>query len=110
MIILNPSIFTNNIVFKINSATPVEYSLNDFLGMMTLSKIYLIVRVLLNNTIYASTRAARICRMYGAEGGLFYAAKCLMQEKPLKTVSIMFALSVVVLGHGLRICEEPLMR
>ena len=42
----------------------------------------------------------------GAEGGLFYAAKCLMQEKPLKTVSIMFALSVVVLGHGLRICEE----
>lgn len=43
-----------------------------------LIRIYAIIRVLLNTTIYADTRAFRICRLYGCEAGYFYAGKCLM--------------------------------
>lgn len=56
--------------------------------------------------MYASTRATRICRMYGCESGYFYAAKCLMAETPLKSTTIMFIISLVMFGHMLRVCEE----
>lgn len=68
--------------------------------------MYLICRILLNNTMYASTRAYRICRMYGCDSGYFYAAKCLMSETPLRATTIMFIISLIMFGHMLRVCEE----
>ena len=60
----------------------------------------------MNSTNYASTRAYRICRLYGCDGGFKYAAKCLMAEVPLKTVTMLFLISLVILGHALRISEK----
>ena len=55
--------FMLGISFTMDTAQAVVYDINDFLGIFILLRVYLIVRVLLNSTIYASTRAFRICRM-----------------------------------------------
>ena len=44
--------------------------------------------------------------MYGCDAGYFYAAKCIMAEMPMKTVTILFVLLLFAYGHMLRICEE----
>lgn len=61
-------------------------------------RTFILFRVLLNTTDYASTRATRICRMYGCDPGYFYATKCLMSETPLKTVTILFLVSILIGG------------
>ena len=76
----------------------VEYELNDYLEIYILLRTFILFRVLLNKTEYANTRATRICRMYGCEPGYFYAAKCLMSETPLRTVTILFLVSILVGG------------
>ena len=86
----------------------VKHYLNDFLSIWILIRFYLVVRIILNSSMYADTRANRICRLYGCEPGYFYAAKCYMQESPLMVVIVLFILSIIIMGHALRICEEPL--
>ena len=61
----------------------------------------------MSNTIYANTRASRVCRLYGCVSDAFYAARCLMKESPLTCVSFLWMFSVIIFGHALRICESP---
>ena len=84
----------------------VTYELNDFLDIYILMRTFILFRVLLNTTDYTSTRATRICRMYGCNSGYLYAIKCLMNQTPLKTVTILFFVSILLGGQAIRICEE----
>lgn len=76
----------------------VTHEYNDVCSILLLIRVYLIVRVFLNDTIYADTRASRICRLYGCESGYHYAAKCFMKEMPFAVVFVMFVTSLIIYG------------
>lgn len=83
----------------------VEHYYNDLMSILVLVRFYLVMRVFLNDTIYADTRASRICRLYGCESGYHYAAKCFMKETPFAFVCVAFVSSLLILGQALRISE-----
>lgn len=78
LIVPHPNQVTHNIKFDLNSANPTTYYVNDMLSIIILIRFYIFFRVILNNTIYAGTRALRLCRIYGTDGGLFFSLKCLL--------------------------------
>lgn len=66
----------------------------------------MVIRSLLNFSIFASPRATRLCKMYGCDGGKFFAIKSIMNESPLYVVILYFIMSLFLLGHAIRVCEE----
>ena len=95
------------------------YYLNDFFSLLIVFRLYLVIRLWLNNTPYRSPRARRVTYkiiilksltsksiMYGADNEYLYACKCLVRESPLKTVLSVFFISIVISGYMLRICER----
>lgn len=81
VVFIHPNLFTEDISFEMFEPYDniyVKHYLNDFLSIWILVRFYLVVRIILNSSMYADTRANRICRLYGCEPGYFYAAKCYM--------------------------------
>ena len=68
----------------------------------------MIIRVILNSTMYSNYRATRICKMYGCDADYYYAIKCLMKNIPSKVIAICFIGTLLLFGHALRICERPI--
>ncbi len=68
VIVPHPNIITHGLHFNSQSATGVDYTVNDilgickkfifiYLGILILIRCYLLARVSLNTTVFASTRA-----------------------------------------------------
>lgn len=43
---------------------------------------------------------------YGCTSGFFFSVKCLMKESPLNCVIVLFFISIIMFGHGIRVAEE----
>ena len=53
----HPNLLTHDLEFTINSANITVYAVNDILALLILLRCYIFVRVILNNTSYATTRS-----------------------------------------------------
>lgn len=56
------------------------HQVNDMLAILLLMKIYIIIRSLVNVTIYASPRSSRLCHQNGINHNLLYTVKCILNE------------------------------
>eukprot|EP01016_Furgasonia_blochmanni_P035957 TRINITY_DN4045_c0_g1_i1.p1 TRINITY_DN4045_c0_g1~~TRINITY_DN4045_c0_g1_i1.p1 ORF type:complete len:355 (-),score=47.55 TRINITY_DN4045_c0_g1_i1:720-1784(-) len=113
MLIPHPTPLLMGITFQ--NYNPYEkktiiYHANDILYIAMLMRVFIVVRVLLDNTKYYSTRAQRLCDMYGCEPGFLFSVKCLMKMRPFPILFIGMVLSILVFGFALRVCERPLYR
>jgi hypothetical protein len=63
--IMHPNTWCKNIMIYMEEPKDhvmVGHELNDFLSVLMLVRVYTILRVMLNMTAFADTRAFRICR------------------------------------------------
>ena len=68
-------------------------------------RIYLIYSALLSSSIYLSTRASRICRIYGTKNTTIFGIKCIFSEKPLIALLILFLSLLFVLANMVKLSE-----
>jgi len=113
VLLLQPYPFLHSI--KINVYDSVEgvhyyYYVNDIFAILLMARVFLLCRILLNNSRYRSPRARRLSTMYGADNDYLFACKCLMKASPFLTVLVLFGASIFIFGYMLRICERPLNR
>lgn len=73
-----------------------------------MGRIFIIIRVLLRSSMYASPRAIRIGRMYGCETGYQFVAKALFKDYPLESISVVFFFQVFYFAWALKISESPI--
>jgi len=112
-LLLQPYPFTRDL--RINMTNVFEnlsyyYDLNDLLSLLIVLRVYIILRFIINTTLYRSPRAQRITQMYGTTNDYLFACRCLTKKNPYIIVTISFGLSIFIFGYLLRICERPLNR
>jgi hypothetical protein len=71
-------------------------------------RIYLFYSSLLSTSIYLSTRASRICRIYGSDCDYLFGLKCVFAETPLVVLCTLFLGLLVVLANMVRISERQI--
>lgn len=86
----------------------MTHHINDMLAILLLMKTFIIVRSLVNITIYSSPRSSRLCHQNGIEHNLLYTIKCILNEEPLGAISIIFIILILVFGNGLKLSEGVL--
>ena len=84
----------------------IPYKLNQIFEIVMMLRIYLLFSALLSASIYLSTRASRICRIYGTQNNLMFGIKCIFDEKPLIALMIIFVSMLFVLANMVRISES----
>ena len=83
----------------------LSHSYNDILSMLLMAKVYIIIRALVNITIFSSPRASRLCYQNGFEHSTLYTVKCILHEHPLTAIGLNFLMCVTVFGYGLKLSE-----
>lgn len=82
---IHPLFYYENAQFKYWNKTyrvDLEYSYTAILAVLTLVRIYHVVRLIAILSRFRSPRSQRLCQMNGAYGGNWYALKCILQEWP----------------------------
>lgn len=74
--------------------------------MMT--KIYLVFRSLLSTSIYSSPRAVRLCSYNNIDHSYYFSIKCIQQEYPLATTTVVSLIFLFIFGIGFRVAEGNL--
>ena len=85
----------------------MEYDLNDLIGIITIFRIYHILRVYFIMSDERNIRSQRICNMNTCNASWLYAIKGKMQDRPLKLISIFMFMSVFVCSFALHVLEGP---
>ena len=81
IMVLHPIDFLAGNTFKLFQTIDEVYlshSYNDILSLLSIAKIYLVVRSFLTLTSYSSPRASRLCHQNGLEHNLIYTVKCVL--------------------------------
>lgn len=78
--------------------------------IIALLRIYIVLRSLVNVTIYSSPRSSRLCQQNGVDHNLLYSIKCILNEEPLRTIFVVFVITLIFLGAGLKLSEGVLIR
>ena len=89
------------------SYTSVEYELNDLIGIVTVFRVYHILRVYFIMSDERNIRSQRVCNMNTCNANWLYAIKCKMQDKPLLLILIFMVTSVFICSFALHILEGP---
>jgi hypothetical protein len=88
----------------------IRHEINDILGIFELFRIYIVLRSLVNTSIYSSPRSSRLCQQNGVDHNLLYSIKCILNEEPLRAIFVVFVITLIFLGVGLKLSEGVLTR
>lgn len=86
----------------------VAYSFDSIISIVALTKLYILFRVFLNYTQWASPRSIRICQLNGFTPGFLYALKCYNRSKPVLFLLTTFFLALIVLAFSVQNFERQL--
>lgn len=87
----------------------LDYSLDMFTFLIMLCRIYLIWRVFEHYTTWNNDNSEDICNSCLCEGGVKFAIKAELKERPYTVVISMLFVSILVFGIALRTAERPFM-
>ncbi len=79
------------------------------MAMLSLFRVYIVLRSLVNITIYSSPRSSRLCQQNGVDHNLLYSIKCILNEEPLRAIFVVFVITLIFLGIGLKLSEGVLL-
>lgn len=65
-------------VFESYDELYIVFEVNDILAIVELFRVYIVLRSLVNITIYSSPRSSRLCQQNGVEHNLLYSVKCIL--------------------------------
>ncbi len=88
----------------------LTHEINDIMAIFSLLRIYIVLRSLINISIYSSPRSSRLCQQNGVDHNLLYSIKCILNEEPLRAIFVVFVITLIFLGVGLKLSEGVLLR
>ena len=94
---------TNN-----NYDVKIKHWYNDLFLGWSFIRIYLVLRCILANSFYMSTRAQRVCQMNGCYANYSFAIKCLMTSQPYVVLMTNLVMSMFYFGYLIRIFDQDL--
>lgn len=83
------------------------YTINMLLVLMMLGRIYLIWRLFISYSAWNNFRAETICKSCSCKGGVNFALKAELKERPYSVVAGVMIISILVFGIALRNLERP---
>ena len=86
----------------------IEHFYNDLLQTWSFVRIYLVLRCILANSYYMSSRSQRVCQMNGHSSDYMFAIKCFMIESPYLVMANNLVLSMFYFGYLMRIFDSKL--
>ena len=72
-----------------------------------LGRVYLIWRIFANYSTWNNERAEEICNSCLCDGGVSFAIKAELKERPYMIIIVILVISIAVLGMALRTAERP---
>ena len=84
----------------------ITYSLDSFISIAALGRLYIALRVFQNYTQWTSNRAVRICRINGFTPDFFFAMKCYNRSNAALFLLFMFGFSVILFGFAVQNFER----
>ena len=84
----------------------VLYSVDTFIAIISLPKLYILLRVFQNYTSWTNYRAIRICQINGFTPDTFFAIKCINKSNATFFLLFIFAFSVVFFGFAVQNFER----
>lgn len=84
----------------------VRYSVDTFIAILSLPKLYILLRVFQNYTRWTNYRAIRICQINGFTPDTFFAIKCINKSNATAFLLVIFSFSVVFFGFAVQNFER----
>lgn len=109
--ILSPLPFITNETYNEynnNFKVTVAQYYNDLLLAASFGRVYLLIRCIVTNSFYMSTRAQRVCQMNGCYASKMFSIKCLMKDKAYLVLTTNLILSMLYFGYLIRIFDQVL--
>ena len=85
------------------------YTLNMLIGLIMLGRVYLMWRLFIHYSPWNSHRSDTICKSCSCKGGMNFAVKAELKERPYTVVAGIIVVSILVFGIALRNLERPFM-
>jgi hypothetical protein len=73
-------------------------------------RVYLLFRYYAFYSSWADDRAEKICNECNATGGVAFAVKAELKERPYKAIGVLMVLSILIFGYALRNIEAAFMK
>ncbi len=103
----------NNVRVIINTTgsnpRPIEVDIDLLISIVVPLRAYLLFRIFSFYSAWADDRAEKICNECSAKGGVGFAVKAELKERPYTVVSFLLVLSIIIFGYGLRNIELAFM-
>lgn len=83
------------------------YTINMLLGLCMLGRVYLLWRLFIHYSKWNSSSSNEICKSCSCKGGVNFAIKAELKERPYTVVAGVMVISICVFGIALRNLERP---
>mmetsp|Transcript_13139 Transcript_13139/g.14482 ORF Transcript_13139/g.14482 Transcript_13139/m.14482 type:complete len:461 (-) Transcript_13139:248-1630(-) len=90
-------------------AKTIEYSFDSLVAAIMLFRLYLVWRLFSLYSSWADDRAEAICNKHLCEGGVNFAIKAELKERPYTIVGTVLLASIFIFGFAIRNSELPYM-
>lgn len=113
VILLNPSPFLLQKRYLSFNAidyyeTKITYLDNDMLQIISLLKVFVLIRAFLTKSVWYSDRAFRVCQIFSFELNYMFVIRCLMFHQPFLISLAWNMIGVLLFAMAIRITEKPL--
>jgi hypothetical protein len=85
----------------------LEYSFDELTFIVMIGRVYLLWRIFINHSSWNGERAEEICHSCLCEGGVSFAIKAELKERPYLVVTCVLLVSIFAFGIALRNAERP---
>jgi hypothetical protein len=109
VLLVHPNLTADDVVLQLTEPVfgeTLPMALNSLLEIFMMSRIYLLYNAIISSSIYLSTRASRMCRIYSNKNYGPFGAKSFFNTYPLHSLAILYATLVIVLSRMLSLAEE----
>ena len=93
-----------------NSSTKYVVDIDLFLSSLIPLRVYLLFKLYSFYSPWADDRAQKICNECSASGGMSFAIKAELKERPFTLVGILIVLSILIFGFAIRNVELGFMK
>ncbi len=109
VLIVHPNLFADDVVLQLTEpifGETLPINLNSLLEIFMMGRIYLLYNAIISSSIYLSTRASRMCRIYSTKNYGTFGAKSFFNSYPLHSLAILYVTLVIVYSRMLSLAEE----
>jgi len=104
--------YLNNFTVLVDTTTgtPTPVDLDLILSSIVPMRAYLLIRYYSCYSSWADDSAEKVCKESNTKGGMWFAIKAEIKERPYRVVGILMIISIFIFGYSLRNCELAFMQ